>query len=97
MGDGKGRPQAGSCPTQGGLMPAKDGAQPAFILPSSRSGVGRLVQGAVAGAAPFGSAESRELRSRARLRRAGCARLPAPRRDGQRGSRHTRRWLIRYT
>lgn len=35
MGDGKGRPQAGSCPTQGGLMPVKDGAQPAFILPSS--------------------------------------------------------------
>ena len=32
MGDGKGRPQAGSCPTQGGLMPVKDGAQPAFIF-----------------------------------------------------------------
>ena len=67
------------------------------FLPPSRSGVGRLVQGAGAGAAPFGSAESRELRSRARLRRAGCARLPAPRRDGQRGSRRTRRRLIRYT
>ena len=32
MGDGKGRPQAGPCPTQGGLMPVKDGAQPAFIF-----------------------------------------------------------------
>ena len=25
MGDGKGRPQAGSCPAQGGLMPVKGG------------------------------------------------------------------------
>ena len=53
MGDGKGRPQAGSCPTQGGLMPVKDGAQPAFIFTAVPQRGGTVGAGGRGGRSPF--------------------------------------------
>lgn len=54
MGDGKGRPQAGSCPTQGGLMPVKDGAQPAFIFTAVPQRGGTVGAGGRGGRSPQG-------------------------------------------
>lgn len=53
MGDGKGRPQAGFCPMQGGLMPVKDGAQPAFIFTAVPQRGGTVGAGGRGGRSPF--------------------------------------------
>ena len=57
MGDGKGRPQAGSCPTQGGLMPVKDGAQPAIIFTAVPQRGGTIGAGGRGGRSPQGWAK----------------------------------------